>query len=154
MITNQGDATMDRNRHTILIADDDADILELVRLRLSRSGYETIVARDGAEALALAILHRPALALLDVSMPHMDGYEVTRQLRATPATHDIGIVLLTARAQTAEVACGFEAGADDYITKPFSPAELNARVEAMLARDASSSHDRYGDTIAAVSAVG
>ena len=123
---------MDAKRSTILIADDDEDILELVRIRLSRAGHELLLARDGAEALALARSHRPDLALLDVTMPNMDGFEVTRELRADPTTSEMSIVLLTARAQTADVARGFEAGADDYVTKPFSPGELQRRVEEIL----------------------
>jgi DNA-binding response OmpR family regulator len=116
----------------ILIADDDEDILELVRLRLSRSGYDTVIARTGAEALEAARQRKPDLALLDVSMPTMNGYEVTAALKADPSTKDIPVILLTARAQTADVANGFEAGADDYITKPFSPQALQIRVAAAL----------------------
>jgi DNA-binding response OmpR family regulator len=123
---------MNRKRPVILIADDDEDILELVRLRLSRSGYDTVIARTGAEALEAARQRKPDLALLDVSMPTMNGYEVTAALKADPSTKDIPVILLTARAQTADVANGFEAGADDYITKPFSPQALQIRVAAAL----------------------
>jgi len=123
---------MERNRPVILIADDDEDILELVRLRLARSGYDTILARNGAEALAAAREMQPDVALLDVSMPGMDGYEVTAALKADPKTQDIPVILLTARAQTPDVTKGFEAGADDYITKPFSPQALQIRVAAAL----------------------
>lgn len=133
MTDYDGGNTMDARRSKILIADDDEDILELVRLRLSRAGHEIVLARNGAEALELARSSRPDLALLDVTMPMMDGYQVTRELRADPATSHLPIVLLTARAQTAEVARGFEAGADDYVTKPFSPGELQRRVEEILA---------------------
>ena len=128
---NEGSA-MKSSRPMILIADDDEDILELVRLRLSRSGYDTVVARNGAEALQVARERRPDVALLDVSMPAMTGYEVTAALKADTATRDIPVILLTARAQTADVAKGFEAGADDYITKPFSPQALQIRVAAAL----------------------
>jgi DNA-binding response OmpR family regulator len=131
-MTNEGGKAMNRNRPLILIADDDEDILELVRLRLSRSGYDTVLARNGAEALTAAGAQIPDLALLDVSMPAMSGYEVTAALKADDATKDIPIILLTARAQTADVAKGFEAGADDYITKPFSPQALQIRVAAAL----------------------
>ena len=123
---------MNRTRPLILIADDDEDILELVRLRLSRSGYDTVLARNGAEALAAARERTPDLALLDVSMPAMSGYEVTAALKADAATKEIPIILLTARAQTGDVTKGFEAGADDYITKPFSPQALQIRVAAAL----------------------
>ena len=120
------------NRPVILIADDDEDILELVRLRLTRSGYETVLARNGAEALEAARERKPDLALLDVSMPAMNGYEVTEALKRDPLTKDIPVILLTARAQQTDVARGFEAGADDYITKPFSPQALQIRVAAAL----------------------
>jgi CheY-like chemotaxis protein len=115
-----------------LIADDDEDILELVRLRLARHGYATVVARDGAEALAAVRERKPDLALLDVAMPALDGYELTGILKGDPATRDIPVVLLTASAQTGDVAKGLAAGADDYITKPFSPQELLLRVASAL----------------------
>ena len=123
---------MQNTRPLILIADDDEDILELVRLRLTRSGYDTVLARDGVEALAAARERHPDVALLDVSMPGMTGYEVTEAIKSDPATADIPIILLTARAQTKDVAIGFEVGADDYITKPFSPQALLLRLSAVL----------------------
>jgi DNA-binding response OmpR family regulator len=118
----------------VLVADDDDDIRSLVIFRLERSGYRTVVAHDGEEALALALERRPALAVLDVMMPKLDGYEVTRRLRTEEATRGMPVILLTARAQDADVARGFESGADDYIRKPFSPQELCARVQAILGR--------------------
>ena len=121
-------------RPVVLIADDDDDIRALVAFRLQRVGYDVLTAVDGAEALALAFEHRPALALLDLSMPKLDGYEVTRRIRADEATRTMPVILLTARAQEADVARGFETGADDYVRKPFSPQELAARVQAILGR--------------------
>jgi len=118
----------------ILAADDDEDILELVTFRLERSGYTVLQARNGEEALALAREARPDLAVLDVMMPKMDGFELTRKLREDPATSRMPIILLTARAQDADVQQGFDAGADDYLRKPFSPQELRARVQAILGR--------------------
>lgn len=118
----------------VLVADDDDDIRSLVIYRLERSGYRTVAARDGDEALALAIEHRPDLAVLDVMMPKRDGYEVTQRLRSEDATRAMPVILLTARAQETDVARGFESGADDYIRKPFSPQELTARVQAILGR--------------------
>lgn len=117
-----------RDRPLVLVADDDEDIRMLVRFRLERSGYDVVSARDGAEALELAVRHRPDLAVLDLMMPKVDGYEVTRRLRDLEVTRRMPIVMLTARAQETDVARGFEAGADDYIRKPFSPQELRARV--------------------------
>jgi DNA-binding response OmpR family regulator len=118
----------------VLVADDDEDILALVSYRLTRAGYRVAEARDGEEVLRLAAEDVPALAVLDVMMPRMDGLEATRRLRASEATARVPIILLTARTQEADVARGFEAGADDYLRKPFSPQELTARVQAILGR--------------------
>lgn len=118
----------------VLVADDDRDIRELVAFRLSKGGYEVITAEDGGEALELARSRQPALAVLDVMMPRLNGYEVTQALRADEATRPIPVILLTARVQETDVARGFEAGADDYLKKPFSPQELLARVHAILGR--------------------
>jgi DNA-binding response OmpR family regulator len=117
-----------------LVADDDPDILTLVGFRLERAGYEVLPARDGEEALALALEHQPDLAILDVMMPKLDGYEVTQRLRNNQSTSGMPVILLTARVQEADITRGFEAGADDYIKKPFSPQELRARVQAILGR--------------------
>jgi DNA-binding response OmpR family regulator len=121
-------------RPLVLVADDDPDILALVRFRLERDGYEVLSAPDGETALDLALARPPDLALLDVMMPRLDGYEVTRRLRAHGPTTTIPIILLTARVQEPDVARGFEAGADDYVTKPFSPQALGERVQAALGR--------------------
>ena len=118
----------------VLVADDDPDILALVAFRLERAGYAVVTADNGEEALALARERLPALAVLDVMMPRLTGYQVTKQLREGEATKDIPVILLTARVQEADVARGFEVGADDYIKKPFSPQELRARVQAILGR--------------------
>jgi DNA-binding response OmpR family regulator len=118
----------------VLVADDDADILSLVSFRLERAGYEVLPAHDGEEALTLALERQPDLAVLDVMMPKLDGYEVTRRLRDNAATSRMPVILLTARVQEADITRGFDAGADDYIKKPFSPQELRARVQAILGR--------------------
>jgi DNA-binding response OmpR family regulator len=118
----------------VLAADDDPDILDLISYRLERSGCEVLRAFDGEQALELATTEHPDLAVLDVMMPKIDGYEVTRRLRANPATAGIKVILLTASAQETDVVKGFEAGADDYMTKPFSPQELRLRLVAVANR--------------------
>jgi DNA-binding response OmpR family regulator len=124
----------EREQPVVLAADDDEDILELIVFRLERSGYTVLRASDGAQALELARSSQPDLAVLDVMMPKMDGFEVTRRLREDEATSKMPIILLTARSQEADVERGFDAGADDYIRKPFSPQELRSRVQAILGR--------------------
>lgn len=121
-------------RRVVLVADDDRDIIDLVTFRLDRSGYEVLQAFDGQEALDLALERLPDLCVLDVTMPRLDGYEVTRRLRANQATRSIPIILLTARAQEADAEHGFEAGATDYIRKPFSPQKLKSLVQELLER--------------------
>ena len=128
------DGGVDRPQPVVLAADDDEDILELVAFRLERSGYTVLRATDGEEALRLALEAKPDLAVLDVMMPKLDGFELTRRLRAEDATSRMPIILLTARSQDADVQAGFDAGADDYLRKPFSPQELRARVQAILGR--------------------
>jgi DNA-binding response OmpR family regulator len=118
----------------ILIADDDPDILALVSFRLERAGYEVVQARNGEEAVQVALATRPDLAVIDVMMPRIDGYEATRQLRQQEETSRMPIILLTARVQEEDIARGFDAGADDYVRKPFSPQELGSRVQAALGR--------------------
>ena len=119
----------------VLVADDDPDILELLKLGLSLEGLEVVTARDGDEALEHALRRRPTLAVLDVNMPKVDGCELTRRLRAHPETRGMQIVLLTAYAEERWAALSRAAGADAYVTKPFSPRELGAAVRALLARD-------------------
>jgi DNA-binding response OmpR family regulator len=118
----------------VLVADDDPDILSLVSLRLERAGYEVVTAGDGEQALAAALERAPDLALLDVMMPKLDGYEVTQRLRASDSTRHVPVILLTARVQEADIERGVEAGADDYVKKPFSTTELRDRVQAALGR--------------------
>jgi len=119
---------------TILVADDEEDVRELVTYRLTRSGYRVIGAGDGQEALELAAERTPDLMVLDVMMPKLDGYELTRRVRAETSLRSIPVILLTARSQETDVDRGFEVGADDYLKKPFNPDELVARVRAVLGR--------------------
>lgn len=123
---------MPPSRPLVLVADDDEDILQLVEIRLSRSGYDVITATDGPSAIGLALARRPDVAVVDVAMPELDGLEVTRTLRAAEATSSMPILLLTARAQVSDVERGLASGADDYVTKPFSPELLAQRVASLL----------------------
>jgi DNA-binding response OmpR family regulator len=117
---------------TILVADDDQDIQSLVVLRLERSGYRVLRASDGQQALEFALREHPDLAVLDITMPKLDGLEVTRNLRANDLTCEMPVILLSARVQEDDVANGLDAGATDYMRKPFSPQELGARVASLL----------------------
>jgi len=120
----------------ILIVDDDIDSLKLIGLMLQRHGYEVIAANAGNQALSKAVNDRPDLIILDIMMPDMDGYEVCRRLRANAETRPIPIIMFTAKTLVDDKVAGFEAGADDYLTKPTHPAELASRVKAILARSA------------------
>jgi CheY-like chemotaxis protein len=126
------ETSMERHRPLVLVADDDEDILELVRFRLARSGYDIISAHDGAEALALAAERLPDVAVMDVAMPGLDGVVVTEGMRSNERTRHIPVILLTASANPGDVARGMAAGAEDYVTKPFSPELLESRVAAVL----------------------
>jgi two-component system phosphate regulon response regulator PhoB len=116
----------------VLIADDEVGIRNLVRMTLLDDRYEIIEATNGGEALALAREHRPRLILLDVNMPKVSGLDVCRALKADSKTAGITIVMLTAMGQEADVDAGFQAGADDYFTKPFSPVALLRKVDETL----------------------
>jgi DNA-binding response OmpR family regulator len=118
----------------ILIIDDDLDTLRLVGAMLQRQGYQIAVASSGEQGLAQVVSESPDLILVDVMMPDMDGYEVTRRLRGSPQTADIPILMFTAKTQLDDKISGFESGADDYLTNPTHPAELQAHVKALLAR--------------------
>ena len=118
----------------VLVADDDADIRDLVAFKLEQAGLEVIAVEDGQAALEQARARVPTLAVLDVSMPGLSGIDVCRMLRSESATAGMLIIMLTARVQEQDVEGGFSAGADDYVTKPFSPRELVARIQALLSR--------------------
>jgi DNA-binding response OmpR family regulator len=116
----------------VLVADDDQDILTLLSLRLTKVGYEVVIAADGEEALRAVRERRPDLAIVDVRMPKMDGLEVIRRIRADEETNGIPVIALSARVQDANLAEGLDAGADEYIKKPFSPKQLVELVGAKL----------------------
>jgi two-component system, OmpR family, alkaline phosphatase synthesis response regulator PhoP len=119
---------------TILVVDDEPAISQIARDYLERAGFRVISAGDGTSALRLARAERPALLVLDLMLPGMDGLDVTRALRQDVATRRMPIIMLTARVEETDRLVGLELGADDYITKPFSPRELVARVRAVLRR--------------------
>ncbi len=124
----------------ILVLEDEANIRSFVVINLNRAGYETIEAGTGEEALELLRQYPDVrVALLDIMLPDMDGFEVCRRIRASNAT--IGIIMLTARTQEMDKVTGFMTGADDYVTKPFSPAELTARIDALYRRIGGESMD-------------
>jgi CheY-like chemotaxis protein/MinD-like ATPase involved in chromosome partitioning or flagellar assembly len=120
----------------ILIIDDDVDTLKLVGLMLQKQSYRIVAANSGVQGLEKAETENPDLILLDIMMPGMDGYEVAKRLRANPLTTNTPILMFTAKSQLDDKVNGFEAGADDYLTKPTHPSELHAHVKALLARTA------------------
>ena len=119
---------------TILVVDDEANIVELAKLYLEKDGFRVETARDGAQALAMVAHWPPALMVLDLMLPNVDGWEVCRRVRARS---DLPIIMLTARDDDVDKIVGLELGADDYLTKPFNPRELVARVKAILRRASS-----------------
>lgn len=149
----------------ILIIDDDVDTLRLVGLMLQRQGYQISAASNGEQGLGKAFEEKPDLILLDVMMPDLDGYEVTRRLRKNPITATTPILMFTAKTQLDDKVTGFEVGANDYLTKPTHPSELQTHVKALLARaparDSSIAdtvetavHEQHGYVIGVVSARG
>ena len=119
---------------TILVIDDERDLIDLVRYNLEKEGFEVIAATDGQSGLEVASKHAPDLVVLDLMMPGFDGLQVCQRLRADPRTARMPVIMLTAKATEADRIVGLELGADDYITKPFSPQEVVARVKAVLRR--------------------
>lgn len=116
----------------ILVVDDEVYIVHILDFSLGMEGYEVITALDGEEALAKSLEHKPDLIVLDIMMPKMDGYEVCKRLKADAATSAIPVILLSAKGRNVDQKMGFEAGAEDYITKPFSPRKLVERINALL----------------------
>ena len=120
----------------VLIVDDESDLASLVEFNLQQAGFQTSVALTGAQALALAVRQVPDVVVLDLMLPDISGREVCRRLRADPRTRAVPVVMLTARGEETDRVAGFEVGADDYVTKPFSPRELVLRIKAILRRAA------------------
>jgi len=142
-------------RPKILLVEDDANLVELVRYNLDKEGFDVITTPDGEEALVLAEEERPDIVVLDWMIANLSGIEVCRRLRRAPETANIPIIMLTARAEESDRVRGLETGADDYVTKPFSPRELVARVRALLRRlrpALSGGHLDYGGIIMDTSA--
>jgi len=133
---------------TVLLVDDERDLLSLLDFNFRSAGFETALAANGEEALRIATQRVPDLVLLDLMLPDLPGTEVCRRLRADPRTRDVPVIMLTARGDEIDRIVGFEVGADDYVTKPFSPREVVLRARAILRRAAGRPAER------AVSAVG
>lgn len=118
----------------ILVIEDERDIADLIGFNLERAGYEVLKAHDGISGAGMALHNQPDLVILDLMLPGKDGYAVFKELRRDSRTRDVPVIMLTARAQTEDRIQGLESGADDYLTKPFSPKELMLRVSAVLRR--------------------
>jgi two-component system, OmpR family, alkaline phosphatase synthesis response regulator PhoP len=116
----------------ILVVDDEIYIVHILDFSLGMEGYEVLTALDGEQALEKARTEKPDLIVLDIMMPKLDGYETCKRLKADPATKDVPVILLSAKGRNVDQKVGFEVGADDYITKPFSPRKLVERINAIL----------------------
>ena len=127
-------ATKGVSNNSILVADDESDVVDLVSKNLRTAGFQVSKAIDGTSALSKARLEHPALVVLDVMMPGISGFEVCKLLKGDPSTQGISILLLTAKAEEIDRILGFEPGADDYLTKLFSPREIVLRVQSILRR--------------------
>jgi two-component system, OmpR family, phosphate regulon response regulator PhoB len=125
----------------VLIVEDEADMVDLLRYNLSKAGFGVLIARDGLKGLEIARKNRPDLVVLDLLLPHMHGYAVCKALKNNSGTAALPIVILTARGEPSERIRGLEIGADDYVTKPFSPRELILRIQAVLRRSRSPQND-------------
>ena len=120
--------------YKIVVVDDDADLLRLVRIKLSKEGFDVVTAVDGEEGAAAILREKPDVMIVDVMMPKKDGYQVLTEVRVKMGKKTPIAIMLTAKAETRDIAKGLESGADDYITKPFSPRELVERINVALVR--------------------
>jgi two-component system alkaline phosphatase synthesis response regulator PhoP len=128
---------------TILVVDDEEDVLELVKYNLEKNGYRVTTASTGEEAISKARSIVPNLVLLDLMLPGIDGLEVCKQLKSNPKTEQVPVIMLTAKGEESDVVVGLEVGADDYITKPFSPKVLIARIRRILHRSVVQQRESY-----------
>ena len=131
-----------RQMGRVLVVEDERDVAELIRYNLTREGYEVIVASTGADALKQARELRPDLVLLDIMVPQLNGWEMCRRLKQDAETRHIAVIMVTGRVEEGDKVLGFELGADDYVTKPFSPRELLARIRAVARRGRPAESDR------------
>jgi len=134
------------SKETVLVIEDEPDIVELIQYWLEREGYLVMTASDGEKGLAEALERKPDMIILDLMLPGIDGLEVCRRLRDSEATAATPLLMLTARSEEADIVVGLELGADDYMTKPFSPRQLVARVRAHLRREARAESKETGKT--------
>ncbi len=140
-----------KSAHRVLVVEDEQDVAELLRYNLAKEGYDVVVADNGAEALRRAREAKPEVILLDIMVPQLNGWEVCRRLKQDPETRALPVIMVTGRVDEGDKVLGFEMGADDYVTKPFSPRELIARIRAVVRRgkaplaDERKHHLRAGD---------
>jgi two-component system, OmpR family, alkaline phosphatase synthesis response regulator PhoP len=127
-------AAVSRQQSRVLVVEDERDVAELIRYNLSKEGYDVILAPTGADALKEARAARPDVVLLDIMVPQLNGWEVCRRLKHDAETRNIAVIMVTGRVEEGDKVLGFEMGADDYVTKPFSPRELLARIRAVARR--------------------
>lgn len=132
------------SKGTVCIVEDEEDIREILEIQLKREGYTPLTAGTGEKGLRMIREHMPQLVLLDVMLPGMDGFDVCRALRAEKSTREIPVIMLTARGEEADIVTGLEIGADDYITKPFSPRVVLSRVKSVLRRGQRTHEDPNG----------
>jgi len=121
------------DRKRVLVVDDEVYILQILEFSLEMEGFDVATAQNGEEAIAQALENPPDLVVLDIMMPRMDGYEACRRLKTDPRTQNTPVILLSAKGRSIDQEIGFEAGAEEYITKPFSPRKLVERIKALLA---------------------
>ncbi len=130
-----------QRRGRVLVVEDEPDVAELIRYNLVKEGWDVLTASSGAEALKRVRESRPDVVLLDIMVPHLNGWEVCRRLKEDPETRGIPVIMVTGRVEEGDKVLGFELGADDYVTKPFSPRELGARIRAVARRRVGTEED-------------